>query len=59
MFSAPCTGVYVFTWTIYTGDHGQTGFHIYVNYDLVGAVFGETDNNQNDFDSDTGAWWCL
>lgn len=55
MFSAPSSGLYVFTWTIYTGDHGQTGFSIYVNHDVVGATFGETDNNQNDFDSDSGS----
>lgn len=55
MFSAPSSGLYVFTWTIYTGNHGQTGFSIYVNHDVVGATFGETDNNQNDFDSDSGS----
>lgn len=55
MFTVPSTGLYVFTWTIYTGNHGQTGFYIYVNHDIVGATFGETDNNQNDFDSDSGS----
>ncbi|XP_052699422.1 complement C1q tumor necrosis factor-related protein 3-like [Crassostrea angulata] len=55
MFSAPSPGLYVFTWTIYTGNHGQTGFHIYVNNDVVCATFGETDNNQNDYDSDSGS----
>lgn len=55
IFSAPSNGLYVFTWTIYTGDHGQTGFRIYVNHDEVVGTFGETDNNQNDFDSDSGS----
>ena len=54
MFTAPSSGVYVFTWTIYTGDHGQTKFYVYVNHDIFDTTFGETDNNQNDFDSDSG-----
>lgn len=54
-FTAPSSGLYVFTWTIYTGSHGITGFHIYVNHDVFGATFGETDNNQDDFDSDSGS----
>lgn len=28
-------------------------FYIYVNYDVLEGTFGETDNNQNDFDSDS------
>lgn len=55
MFTAPSPGLYVITWTIYTGDHGQTAFFIYVNHNVFGATFGETDNNQNDFDSDSGS----
>nr|XP_022298826.1 uncharacterized protein LOC111107771 [Crassostrea virginica] len=54
MFTAPSSGVYVFTWTIYTGDHGQTKFHVYVNHDIFDITFGETDNNQDDSDSDSG-----
>lgn len=55
MFSAPSSGLYVFTWTIYTGDHGQTDFRIYVNHDEVVGTWGETDNNQHDNDSDSGS----
>lgn len=54
MFTAPSSGVYVFTWTIYTGNHGQTQFNIYVNHNVYDSTFGETDNNQHDYDSDSG-----
>ncbi|XP_062617216.1 complement C1q-like protein 2 [Saccostrea cucullata] len=54
MFSAPATGLYVFTWTIYTGEHGKTAFAIYVNDDIVSSCFGETDGNSRDYDSETG-----
>ena len=54
MFTAPSSGVYVFTWTIYTGDHGQTQFNIYVNHNVYDSTFGETDNNLHDYDSDSG-----
>ena len=33
-FTAPSPGVYVFTWIIYTGNYGQSRFHIYVNHDV-------------------------
>lgn len=55
MFSAPNGGLQVFTLTIYTGNHGDTGFYIYVNYDVLEGTFAETDNNQNDFESDSGS----
>lgn len=55
MFSAPSSGLYVFTWTIYTGNHGQTGFYIYVNHEVLGATWGETDGVARDFDSDSGS----
>ncbi|XP_061167321.1 cerebellin-3-like [Saccostrea echinata] len=54
MFSAPVAGLYVFTWTIYTGEHGKTAFAIYVNDDIVSSCFGETDGNSRDYDSETG-----
>ena len=54
MFTAPSSGVYVFTWTIYTGNHGQTQFNIYVNHNVYDATFGETDSNEHDYDSDSG-----
>jgi hypothetical protein len=54
MFSAPSAGVYVFTWTMYTGKHGNTAFALYVNDDIVGSTFGETDDVQDDYDSDSG-----
>lgn len=28
-------------------------FYIYVNYDVLEGTFGETDNNQNNFESDS------
>lgn len=55
MFTAPSSGIFVFTWTIYTGSHGQTKFHIFVNHDVFGSTFSETDNNPEDFDSDSGS----
>lgn len=54
MFTAPSSGVYVFTWTIYTGYHGQTQFNIYVNHNVYDSTFGETDNNLHDYDKDSG-----
>lgn len=54
MFTAPSPGLYVFTWTIYTGNHGATGFKIYVNHDVIGATYGETEDVSGDFDSDSG-----
>lgn len=59
MFSAPNGGLQVFPWTIYTKNHGYICgfffFYIYVNYDVLEGTFGETDNNQNNFDSDSGS----
>lgn len=55
MFTAPSPWLYVLTWTIYTGSHDTTGFRIYVNHEVVGATFGETENNMDDFDSDSGS----
>ena len=56
MFTAPSPGVYVSTWTIYKGNHGQTRFHkIYVNHDVFDTTYGETDNNHSDYDSDSGS----
>lgn len=55
MFSAPNGGLQVFTLTIYTGNHGDTDFYIYVNYDVLEGTFAATDNNQNDFESDSGS----
>jgi hypothetical protein len=52
MFTAPSSGVYVFTWTIYTGLHGQTKFEIYVNHDVLDSVVGDTDD-AGDYDSDS------
>ena len=49
MFTTPSPGVYVFTWTIYTGNYGQTRFHkIYVNHDVFYTTYGETDNTHSD-----------
>jgi hypothetical protein len=53
MFTAPSAGVYVFTWTIYSGTHGETAFQIYVNHDVVDSTWGETDG-VNNYDSDSG-----
>jgi hypothetical protein len=53
-FSTPSAGVYVFTWTIYTGDDGKTAFALYVNDAIVGSTFGETDDDHGDYDSDSG-----
>jgi hypothetical protein len=53
IFTAPSAGVYVFTWTIYTGDSGKTQFQIFVNHDLVDGTWGETDEAA-DYDSDSG-----
>ncbi|XP_048736468.2 uncharacterized protein LOC125651758 [Ostrea edulis] len=55
MFTAPSSGAYVFTWTIYTGNHGATKFAIYVNHDVVDSTFGETDDDLGDYDSDSGS----
>ena len=55
MFTAPSPWVYVSTWTIYTGNYGQTRFHIYVNHDVFDTTYGETDNNHSDYDSDSGS----
>lgn len=55
MFPAPNGGLQVFTLTIYTGNHGDTDFYIYVNYDVLEGTFAATDNNQNDFESDSGS----
>jgi hypothetical protein len=52
-FTTPSSGVYVFTWTIYTGFQGETSFQIYVNHDVVGGTFGDTDAI-HDLDSDSG-----
>lgn len=54
MFSAPVAGVYVLTWTIYSGDNGKTAFGIFVNDDMVCSTFGETNDVDYDYDSDTG-----
>ncbi|XP_062616266.1 uncharacterized protein LOC134277974 [Saccostrea cucullata] len=54
MFTAPVAGIYVFTWTIYTGNHGRCGFGIYVNDNIMGSTFGETDDVAGDYDSDSG-----
>ncbi|CAC5387867.1 C1QL [Mytilus coruscus] len=53
-FVAPVSGVYVFAWTIYTGDNGKTFFNIIVNNSVYGSTFGETDNGCCDYDSDSG-----
>ena len=55
MFTAPSSGIFVFTWTIYTGSYGQTKFHIFVNHDVFDATFGDTNGNLDDFDSDSGS----
>jgi hypothetical protein len=52
-FTAPNSGVYVFTWTIYSGTRGQTAFQIYVNDEVVDSSFGDTDDVV-DSDSDSG-----
>ena len=54
MFMALSSGVHVFTWTIYSGDHGQTDFYVYVNHDIFDATLGDTDNTLHDYDSDSG-----
>lgn len=46
--------MYVFAWTIYTGDNGKTYFDIPVNNSIYGSTFGETDNVCCDYDSDSG-----
>lgn len=51
----PSPGVYVFTWIIYTGNYGQTRFHIYVNHDVFDTTYSETVNNHSDYDSDSGS----
>jgi FtsZ-binding cell division protein ZapB len=53
-FTAPSAGVYVFAWTIYTANHGQTRFDIYVNHDIVDGTLGKTSDSSNDYDSDSG-----
>ncbi|XP_062603240.1 complement C1q-like protein 4 [Saccostrea cucullata] len=53
-FTAPVAGIYVFTWTIYTGDHGRCEYGIYVNDDILSSTFGETDDVGADYDSDSG-----
>jgi cell division protein FtsB len=53
MFTAPSAGVYVFSWTVYTGLRGDTSFAVYVNHDIVGGTFGDTDEAL-DSDSDSG-----
>ena len=56
MNSAVCSRLSVFTWTIYTGNYGQTRFHkIYVNHDVFNTTYGESDNNHSDYDSDSGS----
>ncbi|XP_063399741.1 complement C1q tumor necrosis factor-related protein 1-like [Mytilus trossulus] len=53
-FSAPVAGVYVFAWTIYSGDNGKTFFNVLVNNSVYGGTYGETDNVCCDTDSDSG-----
>ena len=54
VFTAPNPGVYFFTWTIYSGGHGVTRFHIYVNNGVLGYTFGNTDGTDN-YDSNSGS----
>lgn len=51
---ARLSGVYVFTWTIFTGDDGHTYFDVLVNDSVYGKMFGDTIDVCCDYDSDTG-----
>ncbi|XP_063399076.1 complement C1q-like protein 2 [Mytilus trossulus] len=54
VFVAPSSGTYVFSWTLYTGNHGATYYDLMVNGEIYGSTLGETDDVPGDFDSDSG-----
>ncbi|XP_063399409.1 uncharacterized protein LOC134684047 [Mytilus trossulus] len=53
-FIVPTTGVYVFSYTIYTGNNGAINFDILVNDAVYDSIYGETDDVSADYDSDSG-----
>ena len=54
IFRAPSSGIYFFTWTIYSAGHGQTRFHIFVNYAVYGYTFCDTEGT-GDYNSDSAS----
>nr|CBX41665.1 putative C1q domain containing protein MgC1q16 [Mytilus galloprovincialis] len=53
-FTVPTAGVYVFSYTLYTGNHGAINFDIHVNDAIYDSIYGETDDVSADYDSDSG-----
>ncbi|CAC5362649.1 unnamed protein product [Mytilus coruscus] len=53
-FTVPTAGVYVFTYKLYTGNHGAIHFDLLVNDAIYDSTYGETDDVSADFDSDSG-----
>lgn len=51
-FVAPETGVYVFTYTVYSHVHGAIWLNIFVNEDMYGGSISDT-QDANDYDSET------
>jgi hypothetical protein len=51
-FVSPDTGVYVFTYTIYSHVHGAIFLNIFVNEDIYGGSISDTQDT-TDFDSET------
>ena len=54
LFTSPSPGLYFFSWTIYSGGHGQTKFNIYVNYSSVDYTFSDTAGTGK-YDSHSGS----
>ncbi|XP_076115771.1 uncharacterized protein LOC143083404 [Mytilus galloprovincialis] len=53
-FTVPTAGVYVFTYKLYTGNHGAIHFDLLVNDAIYDSTYGETDDVSGDYDSDSG-----
>ena len=53
VFTAPKSGVYVFTWTIRVYDHGFHSVELVVNGQVVGALFSYSGAGDNDTGSTT------